>query len=364
MVIPEQTRILVLGVKVPFTFGGQDLLVKSLNKELLKRGYLVDTVELPSIGGGKETILQDIKLWTDLKLDTISGKKVDLVIATKFPSHYIDHPKKSLWLVHLRREIYELYGTQFSDFSDDPRDEQFRRQLFKKDTELLSTFDYISGISKNVVSRLKLYNSVDAQVLYPPLPLGNRYSVGEVDYENPFILIVGRVCRIKRHDLLLRALPLIQNNVRVKIVGVPDEPDYFDHLKALVSKHHLIDRVDFLGRVSDDELINLYRDCCICYYAPVDEDYGYASLEAMACGKPVVSASDSGGVLEFVVHNKTGLVAQASPEKIAYAVNTLFQDKELYSLLSRNCLSMISDSGLLDSGWDEVLSKLTSPLFT
>src|SRR4051812_34492830 len=108
-------NILILGVKVPFTRGGQEVLVASLMRELRSRGHEVDTVELPFTVFPKESILNQVAMWRSLDLSEFSGKKVDLVIATKFPSYYAKHPCKSLWLVHQRREIYELYGGRFSD---------------------------------------------------------------------------------------------------------------------------------------------------------------------------------------------------------------------------------------------------------
>jgi glycosyltransferase involved in cell wall biosynthesis len=61
-------------------------------------------------------------------------------------------------------------------------------------------------------------------------------------------------------------------------------------------------------------------------FPPYDEDYGYVTLEAMLAAKPVVTCSDSGGVLEFVRHRETGLVAAPEPEKLAEALDELWQN--------------------------------------
>ena len=65
----------------------------------------------------------------------------------------------------------------------------------------------------------------------------------------------------------------------------------------------------FAGRVSDAEAVDLYAGARAVYYAPVDEDYGFATIEAFASAKPVITTTDAGGVLEFVEHDVTGLVA-------------------------------------------------------
>ena len=62
----------------------------------------------------------------------------------------------------------------------------------------------------------------------------------------------------------------------------------------------IADRVDFLGTVDDERLIALYANALAVVFAPFDEDYGYVTLEAFLARRPVVTATDSGGPLEFV----------------------------------------------------------------
>ncbi len=66
--------------------------------------------------------------------------------------------------------------------------------------------------------------------------------------------------------------------------------------------------VDFRGAVSDDELLALYAGCGVVLFTPADEDYGYIALEAFLSKKPVVTCTDSGGPLEFVLDGETGRV--------------------------------------------------------
>lgn len=352
-------NILVLGVKVPFTRGGAEVLSASLVKELRARGHDADTVEIPYSTWPKEVLLNQAAIWRSLDLSQYGEKKVDLVIGTKFPSYFARHPKKSIWMVHQHRALYDLYGTRFSDISDDPRDESLRQLLVKADESVISEAQYISGISANVVNRLKHYNSISAQVLYPPLPLGQRYCTKPA--EN-YILSVGRLCNIKRADLMIKALPMVHQFVKLKIVGVADEPGVMDYYKNEIDKHHLWERVEFLGRVSDEELIDLYARAMAVYYAPFNEDYGYVTLEAFASSKGVITAHDSGGTLEFVKHQENGLIAEPTSESIASCVNSLAQDKELALKLGANGRRFIESSELLERGWDLVIERLLSPL--
>ena len=352
-------NILVLGVKVPFTSGGAEVLVKTLVSELKQRGHQVDSVELPYQVSPKEGLLNQIALWRALDLSSFGGNDVDLVIPTKFPSYFVRHPKKSLWLVHQHRPVYDLYGGRYCDFSDDPRDEELRQMITHADQQAINECQFVSGISRNVIERLENYNSTEGEVLYPPLPLGDRYTPGKQD---DYILSVGRLCAIKRVDMMIKALPIVHNFMKLKIVGLADEPGVMDYYKNEIDKHHLWDRVEFLGRVSDEDLIDLYSNATAVYYAPHNEDYGYVTLEGFASGKPIVTATDSGGTLEFVEHEKNGLIVEPTSDAIGHAMNRLIEDREFAASLGANGHSFIEEAGLAAGGWDKVISGLLSPL--
>lgn len=350
--------ILVLGVKVPFTSGGQEALVRGLVVALRARGHQVDTVELPFALPEKESILTEAARWRGLPLSQFAGVDVDLVICTKFPSYFASHPRKSVWLVHQHRPLYDLYGSDFSDISDDPRDETIRRLAVAADTRALSECGVVAAISQTVAARVTRYNGLSATVVCPPLPLGDRYKTGE---SKPYLLSVGRICGIKRVDLMVKALPMVHEFVKLKIVGEPDEPGIMDYLKNEIAKHHLTERVEFLGRVSDEDLIDLYAHALAVYYAPFQEDYGFVTLEAFASGKAVITARDSGGTLEFVRDGETGLVVEPTTDAIAAGCNALIADPDRCAALGASGRELVDSLGL-KAGWDSVISVLLRPL--
>jgi glycosyltransferase involved in cell wall biosynthesis len=352
--------ILVLGVKVPFTSGGQEVLVKSLVRELKSQGHRVDTVEMPFSLPDKYALLSEAARWRSMSLEEFGGISVDLVIATKFPSYYVSHPRKSLWLVHQHRPLYDLFGSNFSDFSTEPRDEALRKMMFDADTKALNECQVITTISQTVADRLKSYNNVVGTPLWPPLPLGRRYySSGE---RKPYILSVGRICGIKRVDLMVKALPKVHEFVSLKVVGEPDESGVMDYLRNEVAKHHLDHRVEFLGRVSDDLLLELYGGATAVYYAPYQEDYGFVTLEAFASGTPVVTATDSGGTLEFVKDGETGVIVSPTTESIAHGCNRIISDDNFAKKLGEAGKRLIDKLGLAE-GWDNVIKTLLAPTF-
>jgi glycosyltransferase involved in cell wall biosynthesis len=351
-------RILVLGVKVPFSHGGQDVLVATLIKQLQSRGHEADLIALPYNPLPKQNLITQAAMWRSLDLENFCGQHIDLVIATKFPSYYARHPRKSVWLVHQQRSIYDLYGGQYSDVGDDPRDEAMRRMLSDGDTKVIGECAYRSAISQNVADRLQAFNGLSAEVLYPPLPLGNQYRREETE---PYILSVGRICRIKRLDLMINALALTPG-LRLKVVGVADEADALQFFKNEIRKHDLDSRVDFLGRVSDEDLLTLYARSLAVFYAPFNEDYGYVTLEAMASHRPVITANDSGGTLEFVTHEQNGFVVAPTPQAIAEVCNRLNHDRALANAVGQRGRSYIEQSGIIQAGWERIVERLLSPL--
>jgi len=353
--------ILVLGVKVPFTSGGQEVLVKSLVRELKNQGHSVDTVEMPFSLPDKYALLSEAARWRSMSLAEFGGIKVDLVIATKFPSYYVAHPRKSLWLVHQHRPLYDLFGTNFSDISTEPRMESLRNMMVDADTKALKECQVITTISQTVADRLKCYNNVVGTPLYPPLPLGHRYYSSSNSREHkPYILSIGRICGIKRVDLMVKALPKVHEFVSLKVVGEPDEHGIMEYLKNEVAKHHLGHRVEFLGRVSDESLLDLYAGATAVYYAPYQEDYGFVTLEAFASSTPVVTATDSGGTLEFVKDGETGVIVSPTIESIAEGCNRIISDDNLAKRLGAGGKSLIDKLSLVES-WDNVVKTLLAP---
>jgi glycosyltransferase involved in cell wall biosynthesis len=350
--------VLVLGSQVPFNRGGQDLLVSTLCNALSDRGYAVDLCQVPFGVSSKTSLLDQIRIWRSLDLSQFSGQSVDAVICTKFPTYFCNHPRKSLWLVHQHRSLYELFGTRFSDFSDDPKDEALRRLLVDMDEVVLQECRVRATISHTVSRRLSSFLHLSSTPLYPPLPLGSRYRN---EAPLPYILSVGRICTIKRIDYLIKALPHVPPSVKAKIVGRCDEGGVMEYLENEIEKHHLAHRVEFLGRVDDEALLTLFSECLAVYYAPFDEDYGYVTLEAFASGKPVVTCTDSGGVLEFVRDGSNGMVVDPYPEAIGRAFRELALDGEKAQSLGSQGKVLVQSLGLLSQSWNRVVETLLPP---
>ena len=85
-----------------------------------------------------------------LDLDEADGRRIDLVVATKFPSYLVRHADKRVWLVHQFRQAYELDGTSLAQFDDSPEDRALRRKVQELDRVALGEASRLFAISGNV----------------------------------------------------------------------------------------------------------------------------------------------------------------------------------------------------------------------
>lgn len=319
--------VLVCEAQVPLVRGGAEILARQLVDRLRDHGFETDLVSVPFKWYPKDEILSGAAAWRFLDLGESNGRPIDLVIATKFPTYFARHPNKVAWLLHQYRAAYELCGTVYSDFFHVDLDVGLRRQLIELDTAMLRECRRLYAIARNTASRLETFNGLRAEVLYHPPVLADRIAAGP---SQDYVLSVGRLESVKRHDLAIRAMAGLPSPRRLVIVG---DGTQYENLRRLTDQLGLSDRVRFEGAAGDDRLLELYAGAVAVVYTPFDEDYGYVTLEAFLARKPVVTARDSGGPLEFVVDGVNGLVCEPSPEALADAMSRLDRDRGLAASL-------------------------------
>lgn len=341
-------RILVCSTQVPYVRGGAELLVEGLCQALREHGHAVELVQIPfSWAPDKTAIVKGCLAWRLLDLTRIDAQAVDQVICTKFPSYTVRHPNKVVWLVHQHRQAYDWYGTSYSDFTYREEDREVRQVLQRIDRRCLGEARHIYTISQNVSRRLAHYNALRSTPLYPPSRYREQLRPGPY---GDYILYIGRLDRAKRVDLLLGALAQTSAPLRAVIAGAGAERKA---LEALARQLGVAERVRFTGFVDDAALVELYAGARAVFYAPIDEDYGYATVEAFHAARPVVTSGDAGGVLEFVAHRETGLVSAADPAAIAAHLDELAADAALAERLGLAGRQLVA--GIT---WDKVVQAL------
>jgi glycosyltransferase involved in cell wall biosynthesis len=145
--------------------------------------------------------------------------------------------------------------------------------------------------------------------------------------------------------------------VRLRLCGAASDPNYLTELYALVQKLGLAGRVMIEPRwISEQEKADRLASSLAVAYVPFDEDsYGYPTLEAAQARRAILTASDSGGVLEFVRDGVEGLVVRPQPDALAAAFDRLHEDRGLAGRLGAAAAARVRQLGI---DWDSVIDKL------
>jgi glycosyltransferase involved in cell wall biosynthesis len=321
-------RILVLAVQSPFSHGGAELHVRRLTAELERRGVEADLIAMPLIERERFDLIRSALAWRSLELAEIGNRRVDAVIATRFPSYLARHDNKIVWLIHQYRQVYDQFGTPYSDFTSSLEDRRTRETIAEIDRVGLTEARRVFANSANVAARLARFNGIASEPLYHPPPLAGRYRKGPC---GDYALSVGRLDAWKRADLLVGALAFAPAAKLVVVGRGPEEP----RLRRIAQERGVAERIRWLGGASEEELIDLYAGARLVAVAPEGEDLGYVPLEAFLSGKAVLTTDDAGGPLEFVRHGETGFVVPPTAEALGKALARAWDEVDTLDELGR-----------------------------
>lgn len=157
------------------------------------------------------------------------------------------------------------------------------------------------------------------------------------------IMSVGRLIERKGIDMTIRALKNVREAFADTVYLVVGEGPFKKQLEALSSRLGLRDAVRFVGRVSDNELLNFYNLCDLfimpsrTLYDKGDiEGFGIVFLEAGACEKPVIGGL-GGGMSEAIENGITGLLVNSSdPKEVSDAIIKIVSDPNYARFLGEN----------------------------
>lgn len=193
------------------------------------------------------------------------------------------------------RYVWDLYYDYLENTNAIKR--FFMKRMIHKvrlwDFQAAQRVDHFAADSNFVGSRIKKYYRRDFTTIYPGTRI-NEYPITEMP--DDYYLVVARFVRYKRVDLAIEAC----NQLKKKLVVIGSGGEEEERLKKLAG-----DTVEFLGRVSDEEMERYYSRAKA-FLFPGIEDYGMTPVEAMSAGVPVL-AFGKGGALETVQDGKTGL---------------------------------------------------------
>jgi glycosyltransferase involved in cell wall biosynthesis len=335
-------RVALFSSYVPFINGGARFIVEWLEEKLLEHGHQVERIYLPFSDDPQDLLRQ-----------MIAYRSVRIVICFRPPAHLLHHSHKVLWFIHHFRGFYDLWG---SEASPPPTgyNRALRRAIFQADNVALREARTIFTNSRIVQKRLKDFNNVDSSVLYPPLLDPSVYRNTGYGEE---VVYLSRLVAHKRQHLLVEAMAHVKTGVKARICGEDLSGKYVTELADLVSRFGLGNRVTIENRwISEREKREIIGRSLAVAYFPFDEDsYGYPTLEAAHSEKPVVTTRDSGGVLEFVVHDRNGLVCDCQAKAIAESLDRLWSERRLSEALGKEARATVEKMRI---DWGNVVDHL------
>jgi glycosyltransferase involved in cell wall biosynthesis len=314
--------VAVVTASPAFAEGGHLVMARELVQALRAAGHQSGLIVTPQNRFGRQGAAYLAAWCTDVGL-AHENQKIDQVISLRFPAYAVQHDHHVLWLNHRMREYYDLWDRFSQGLGWKARaKEQVRRSLIHRADKFL--FDRMSRryvISATVQARLQRWGGTGSTVLYPPPPVREYRCDGYDDY----LFAVSRLAPLKRFDLLLRALAEpVASGIRCVIAGEGGEMAALVRLRAQLG---LETRVQFAGRLTDAEMVGHLARCRAVAFVPWNEDYGFVTVEAFSCAKPVVTVTDSGGPSELVTDGVTGAVVAPTPEALGAAISHVMRDR-------------------------------------
>lgn len=273
----------------------------------------------------------------------------DAIVSTKTPTFMVRHPHHVCWLLHQIRVFYDRFDDEYGKLPERELAEkrQQRQIIHEMDNAGFSRVRKVFTNGHETARRLKHYNGFNAEVLYPPVFTQGHYCAGQ-----DFFFLPGRLHRWKRVDLAIRAMQHYTGDVPLLIAGTGEDERYFRELAGDDP------RIQFVGFVSDEEMLALYANALAVLFVPKDEDFGYITVEAMLSHKPVIVCSDSGEPARLVENGYSGFVVQPDAEQIAAAMSRLAADRELARQMGEAAYRSTPSQS-----WDAVVERLLEGAF-
>ena len=216
-------RVLVANVQTPFVRGGAEMLADSLLGALREAGHEAEIVTMPFKWYPAARIPEAMLAARLMEVQECCAGAVDRLIGLKFPSYLMRHPNKVLWLLHQYRGAYDLWNTEIGDLDNAPDGRHVREAIRQADDALIGQCRAVFTISRTVSERLQHFNRIDSTPLHHPPPGAARfYGLAAED----FLFCPGRINESKRQGLVVEALALCREPVRVVFTGVTDSAPY------------------------------------------------------------------------------------------------------------------------------------------
>jgi glycosyltransferase involved in cell wall biosynthesis len=284
----------------------------------------------------KNSMTQSIKFWVNLSKtrrkikQLINNLNPDVILFMNFPATLWAQKFGKIPVLCYPQDINLLYtNTYIKNLS---KGKYFLwiilRQIIRKiDKNRWKNFDEIichSNFSAENIS--KTYN-VETKIIF----LGTRTNIFRpTSKQKKNVILSIAAQKTQRNEFLIYSIEKLlkeENNFELWIVGSSGEHD--EELKKIVKDLKLLDKIKFFGKVSDEELIDLYSQSLAVIHLVKQPPFGLIVTESMACETPVI-ACHPGGTDETIIHNETGfLINENDQNAIIKYIKKFLEDPEL-----------------------------------
>jgi len=261
--------------------------------------------------------------------------------AAPFIGRYLDIPK-ILYLHEPNRYLYESMPKQVWSapeevlnklspkfwvyfFSDVWRTHKLRVYVREERTNF-QVFDKVLVNSYFSMESCKRAYGLNSEVCY--LGIDNSLFKPVVNKtEESYVIGLGGFMKHKNQELAIRAIAEIKSK-RPKLLWIGNlvDEEHYEEMATLANSLNVV--LELKRMVSDENLVELLSGASCMIYSSNLEPFGFAPLEANACGTPVIGIAE-GGIRETIIHGKNGFLANPNPIEIANYIQQLTENQEL-----------------------------------
>lgn len=321
--------------------GGAEVYIHELAKRWVKAGHKVtvfcgndghspryetiDGVEVVRRGG-----FYFVYVWAFLYYVLKFRDKYDIVIDCEngipfFTPLYVQK-KKYLVIHHIHQDVFRKSLSPLLSMIATTLEMKIMPLVYRKIPVIT-----VSPSSKHEIMNWKI-SKKEPVIIYNGVDL-KRYKPAKKS-EIPMVLYLGRLQQYKSLHVLIEAAKKILEHVPKAEFVIAGDGEDKHNLQALVKSLKLEAKITFLGKVTEEEKINLYQRAWVFVNPSFMEGWGITTIEANACGTPVV-ASRVSGLKDSVKNPHTGyLVDYGDVDAFADKIAKLLTNKTVRSSMS------------------------------
>lgn len=312
-----------IGIVCYPSYGGSGVVATELGKHLAKRGHDVHFIsyDLPfRLRNDSRNVyfhavdLPTYPLFPDQPyLLSLTNKIVEVTRYHQLELLHVHYAIPHATAAYLARQVMgghspkivtTLHGTDITLVGGSP-------SFFDVTAFSIEQSDGVTAVSRNLAEQTKeqfsirkpvatIHNFVDIQRFAPAF--STRTNIDE-----KVLIHISNFRPVKRAIWAVRVFLQLSERLPLRLVLVGEGPDIAE-ARSLVQQHRMQDRVAFMGK--HDDVVPLLQNADLMILPSLQESFGLAVLEAMACGVPAV-ASSVGGLPELIVNGVTGVMVPA-----------------------------------------------------